>query len=59
MWWLGIILGNDRSSMWTIGSIENDPYNLFIYLFNIIEILIVKINYFLKIYNLLYTPFLR
>ena len=33
-------------------------YNLFLFLFDIIEILIMKIKYFLKIYKL-YTPFLR
>ena len=33
-------------------------YNLFIYIFNIIEILIMKIDNFFKIY-LFYTPFLR
>ena len=33
-------------------------FNLFLYLFDIIEILIMKIKYFLKIYKL-YTPFFK
>ena len=33
-------------------------YNLFLFLFDIIEILIMKIKYFLKIYKL-YTPFFK
>jgi len=34
-------------------------YNLFLYLFDIIEILIMKIEYFSKIYKLYTPPFFK